>query len=180
MFYSETDDTFLFAYDITFDLRNIIKHLLHVRISCHLRLVVPLYVRQMSLVVRKRALCKCENKYADQLCSNCTADLRLCFRQLDSTVPLFLNPKFQPLAIFCGCTARFVSDLAGMPKTVFFFTTSLELLDIVVSIRYNGVCPVGEDASVCDNDVPATIYNINVFLLCMQNTDVTRCRRGVA
>ena len=28
--------------------------------------------------------CLCENKGADQLCSNCTADQRLCFRYMDS------------------------------------------------------------------------------------------------
>ena len=31
----------------------------------------------------------------------------------------FLNPKFKPLAIFCGSTARFVSDLVGNPKDRF-------------------------------------------------------------
>ena len=25
----------------------------------------------------------------------------------------YFNPKFKPLAIFCGCIARFVSDLVG-------------------------------------------------------------------
>ena len=42
----------------------------------------------MSRVVRKLAICICENKGADQLCSNCTADQRLCFRYIDSTIPL--------------------------------------------------------------------------------------------
>ena len=28
----------------------------------------------------------------------------------------FLNPKFKPLAIFCSCTVRFVSDLVGNPE----------------------------------------------------------------
>ena len=30
----------------------------------------------------------CENKGADQLCSNHTTDQRLCFRHIDSTIPL--------------------------------------------------------------------------------------------
>ena len=34
---------------------------------------------KMSLVVRKPAFCICENKDADQLRSNCTADQRLSF-----------------------------------------------------------------------------------------------------
>ena len=35
---------------------------------------------EMSLFVRKPAICICENKDADQLGSNCAADQRLCFR----------------------------------------------------------------------------------------------------
>ena len=37
----------------------------------------------MSLVTRI-----CENKGADQLRSNCVADLHLCFRYIDSSIPL--------------------------------------------------------------------------------------------
>ena len=39
----------------------------------------------------KPTICICENKDADQLCSNCTADQHLCFRYTDSTIPLLLN-----------------------------------------------------------------------------------------
>ena len=61
----------------------------------------------------------CENKDPYQLCSNCTAVQRLCFRYMDSTIPL-LNPKFQAsLAIFYGCAVRFVSDLVGYPEDRF-------------------------------------------------------------
>ena len=42
---------------------------------------------------------QCENKGADQLCSNCTADRRLCFRHKDSAIPL--------QACFCDCAGRF-------------------------------------------------------------------------
>ena len=38
--------------------------------------------------MRKSTICICENKDADQLCSNCTADQRLCFRNTDITIPL--------------------------------------------------------------------------------------------
>ena len=63
--------------------------------------------------MRKPAFCICENKDADQLCGYRTADQRLCFRYIDSTI------KIQPLAIFCGCRARFVSDLVGNPEDRF-------------------------------------------------------------
>ena len=72
--------------------------------------------------MRKPAFCMCENKDADQLrgnqlCGNCEADQRLCFRYTDTTIPLL--SKFKPLAILCGCTARFVSDLVGNPEDRF-------------------------------------------------------------
>ena len=43
---------------------------------------------KMSRIMRKLDFYLCENKGADQLCSNCTADQRLCFRYSDSTIPL--------------------------------------------------------------------------------------------
>ena len=52
----------------------------------------------VSRVVRKPAFCICENKVADQL-----RGIRI----------------FKPLAILCGCTARFVLDLVGNPEDRF-------------------------------------------------------------
>ena len=70
--------------------------------------------------MKKPDFCLCENKGADQLCSNCTADQRLCFRYSDSTMSLLLySQNFKPLACFCDCTGRFVSDLVGNPKDRF-------------------------------------------------------------
>ena len=48
----------------------------------------------MSHVMRKPTVCTCKNKDTDQLCSNCTADQRLCFCFMVSIIPL-LYPKFQ-------------------------------------------------------------------------------------
>ena len=74
----------------------------------------------MSLVMRKPDFCICENKYADQLRGYREADQRLCFRYIDSTIPLlFLIRNFKPLTIFCDCTDRFVSDLVGNPEDRF-------------------------------------------------------------
>ena len=47
----------------------------------------------MSSVVRKLAFCICENKDADQLRGNSEADQRLCFRYIDSTLPLLCKYK---------------------------------------------------------------------------------------
>ena len=53
----------------------------------------------MSLVMRKPAFCICENKDADQLRSNCTADQRLCFRYIDSRPTIPLLPRSEILSL---------------------------------------------------------------------------------
>ena len=45
----------------------------------------------------KTGICICENKGADQLCSNCTADQRLCFRYIDSDILLLPKSKISSL-----------------------------------------------------------------------------------
>ena len=40
----------------------------------------------LSNIMRKLDFCLCEHKGKDQLCSNCTADQRLCFHYTDSTI----------------------------------------------------------------------------------------------
>ena len=67
--------------------------------------------------MRKPAFCICENKDADQLRGNREADQRLCFRHIDSTIPLL--SKSEILSLLCGCAARFVSDLVGNPEDRF-------------------------------------------------------------
>ena len=53
----------------------------------------------LSRVMRKLYFCLYENKGADQLRSDCKADQRLCFRLMDSTIPLLYKSKnFQPLS----------------------------------------------------------------------------------
>ena len=48
--------------------------------------------------MRKPTFCICENEDADQLRSNCKADQRLCFRYIDSAIPLF--PKSEISSLF--------------------------------------------------------------------------------
>ena len=60
---------------------------------------------EMSRVLRKPAFCIYKNRYADQLRGNREADRRLCFRYMDSKIPLLPKYKhFKPLAILCGCS----------------------------------------------------------------------------
>ena len=69
--------------------------------------------------MRKQTFGICENKDADLFCGYREADLRLCFHYTDSAIPLLSSPTFKPLAIFCSCTAGFVSDLVGNPEDRF-------------------------------------------------------------
>ena len=51
----------------------------------------------MSRVMRKQTFYICENKDADQLRSNREADLRLCFRYTDSTIPLLSKSEISSI-----------------------------------------------------------------------------------
>ena len=47
--------------------------------------------------MRKPTFCICENKDADQLRGNREADQRLCFRDIDSTIPLLSKSEISSL-----------------------------------------------------------------------------------
>ena len=64
--------------------------------------------------MRKPAFCICENKDADQLCGSRKADQHLCFRYIDSTIPLLSNSEI---------SSSFVFDLDGYPKDRFSHDT---------------------------------------------------------
>ena len=88
---------------------------------------------QLSLVMRKSAFCICENKDADQLRSTCAADQRLCFRYMDSTIPLLSkaeisNLKPSSVAVQPGLCRT----LLETPKTG-FLTTRLNYNSLVGS-----------------------------------------------
>ena len=87
--------------------------------------------------MRKPDFCLCKNNGADQLCSNCTADQRLCLHYLDSTVPLLLLKirNFKLLTFFCDFTGRFVPDLVGNPKDRF---SCVELLLSILLLYTEG------------------------------------------
>ena len=67
--------------------------------------------------MRKPDFCRSKTKGADQLCSDCTTDQRLCFCYMDSTIPLL--PKSE-ISNFCSCPGGFVSDWVGYPEDRFF------------------------------------------------------------
>ena len=75
----------------------------------------------MSHVMRKPTFYICENKDADQLRGNREADQRLCFRYIDSTIPLL--PKYE-ISNFCSCKAWSVPGQVEN-QNVGFLTTRL-------------------------------------------------------
>ena len=54
------------------------------------------YETQMSSVMRKPTFCICENKDADQFRER-EADQRLCFRNIDSTIPLLSKSEISSI-----------------------------------------------------------------------------------
>ena len=61
------------------------------------KIQLSLHIYNMSRVVRKPAFCIYENKDADQLRGNREADQRLCFRYMDSTIPLLPKSEISSL-----------------------------------------------------------------------------------
>ena len=99
---------------------------------------------QLSRVMRKPMFCISESKSA-----NCTADQRHCFRYAVGTIPVLPKSDFKSLTIFCGCTARFVSDLVGIPEDRFSHLAAqlcvtrdwpIHVLTYVISNKYLAFC----------------------------------------
>ena len=74
--------------------------------------------------MRKLAFCLCKNKDSNQLRGDREADQRLCFRYTDSAIPLLFY-FLKLVAIFCGCTAQFVSEVVGISEDRFSHDVAL-------------------------------------------------------
>ena len=83
----------------------------------------------MSPVIRKPAFCICENKDADQLRGNREADQRLCFRHIDSTIPLLPIYEISSLLPTCVVVQPGLCWIwSETPKTGFVTTTLISLV----------------------------------------------------
>ena len=90
--------------------------------------------------MRKPDFCICENKGAYQLHSNCATDLRLCFRYIDSTIPLL--SKFEISNIQPGyCRTWSITPNTGfLMKSLKLCVNSIEsLLFNIVRTFYNRI-----------------------------------------
>ena len=114
--------------------------------------------------MRKPAFCICENKDTDQLRDYCRADLCLCFPYTDGTVPLLPKSEISSLslAIICGCSARFVSDLVGGLEDRYFHNETHMLMVLSYKILFNleNTCLLGIET---DERVELVVISISVY-----------------
>ena len=90
--------------------------------------------------MRKLDFYLCKNKGADQLCSNCKADQRLCFHYMDNTIPPLLISKissFWPYSVTVH--AGFCRIWWETPKTGFLASQLMYLIQGILSIARLGM-----------------------------------------
>ena len=84
----------------------------------------------------KPTICIGENKDADQLRGNREADQRLCFRYLDSTIPVLLKSKISSFKLFSVtvqaglCRTWSETTLLVFPRGGSYYLNALKWLDI--------------------------------------------------
>ena len=86
--------------------------------------------KHLSCIVRKPVFCI----YAKKAQISCAADQCLCFQYIRVDIHVVQSLHFKPLAILCGCTAQFVSDLVGNPffRDLVRLNTVMDKLTLVV------------------------------------------------
>ena len=112
--------------------------------------------------MRKPAFCICENKDADQLRGNREADQRLCFRYIDSPIPLLPKSEISSLypssmAVQPGlCGTRSKNPKTGFLTTrlictsrwlLFYTNISLHLLSKLVHVKRVFITPLYHEGS---------------------------------
>ena len=106
----------------------------------------------------RKPICICENKDADQLCSNRKADQRLCFRYVDSTIPLLSKSKISSLKPNSSVAVQpgLCRTWSETPKTGFLRTRLI--LSLEWSLPSGGV-------------VTSSISNVNNVMYCLGAVD---------
>ena len=80
--------------------------------------------------IRKPTICICENKDADQLCSN------LCFHNMDSTIPLIPKSEISSFWPSSEAAQAGVSELVGNPEDRF----SHDVAHIILNVKFPHTC----------------------------------------
>ena len=128
--------------------------------------------------MRKPVFCICENKDADQLRGNREADQRLCFRYLDSTIPLL--PKSEMSSLFpysviaqpSLCRTR-----SETPKTGFLTTRLLYSLQGMTRISFqdkSGIFSAALKTYICISFEEINLFSRDYF----KPEDQWSCKRS--
>ena len=78
--------------------------------------------------MRKPAFCICKNKDADQLRGNREADQRLCFRYIDTTIPLLSKTEISGFSPSSVAAQPGLWTWSETPKTSFLTTRLITCL----------------------------------------------------
>ena len=89
-----------------------------------------------SRIVRKPAVCKCENKDADQLRGNRETDQRLCFHYIDSHSLFILNPKFKASSHLLWRYSPVCVALVGNPEDRFSHNEAYKIHGIYIEYSH--------------------------------------------
>ena len=88
--------------------------------ECYVPTLITSVMSYLSLIMRKKAFCLCENKDADQLRRIREADQRLCFRYTDRTIPLLSKSEVSSLYLSSVVVQTDLCQvLSETPKTGF-------------------------------------------------------------
>ena len=90
--------------------------------------------------MRKQDFCLGENKGADQLCSKCKYDQRLCFHYMDSTIPLLLKSK---------TSCFYPSSEAAQTDLCQTWSETLKFSLVAAQIKTDRLGSKGENAASC-------------------------------
>ena len=100
----------------------------------------------LSLIVRKPTFCICQNRGADQLCSNCEADQRLCFLYIASTIPLLYKSKIsslQPSSVLVQlglCQTCSETNWSNLIRICLINETSHSLFFCFIFLQFSSLC----------------------------------------
>ena len=133
----------------------------------------------------KTTICICENKDADQLRGNREADQRLCFRYMDSTIPLLLKIRnFKLLALFLCLYRPVCVRPVRKPHCLFSHEVAqfivIETLDLPVATI---VCTLPQATSFtfsCFNAEIQMIHKLGkLWLTVKEDKLLPRCLNGI-
>ena len=129
----------------------------------------------MSLVVRKPALCICENKDADHLRGDGEADHGLCFRYTDSKIPLLPKSEISSLSPFSMAVQPGLCGTRSKPRRPDFSQRGSNNLMVSLSALQKSICGLKTETFTCTPGQEISI--IKVFYGRVPPIDINFCNQ---